>query len=77
MFMACGGRPIHGLIASIKLKADMDRREKKLTRCMGVMLLMLATLAALLDSPLPALMAAVVGIMCLFWSALENWLDRE
>lgn len=55
----------------------MDRREKKLTRSMGVMLLLLATLAALLDSPLPALMAAMVGFMCLFWNVFENWLDRE
>lgn len=55
----------------------MDRREKKLTQGMGVMLLMLATLAALLDSPLPALIAAMVGFMCLLWSVFENWLDRE
>ena len=55
----------------------MDRREKKLTRGMGVILLMLATLAVLLDSPLSAFMAGIVGIMCLFWSMLESWLDRE
>lgn len=77
MFMAFKGRPFRGLIESIKLKADMDRREKKLTQGMGVMLLMLATLAALLDSPLPALIAAMVGFMCLLWSVFENWLDRE
>lgn len=77
MFMACNGCLFRGLIASVKLKADMDRRKKKLTRGMGIMLLMLATLAALLDSPLPALMAAMVGIMCLLWSVFENWLDRE
>lgn len=55
----------------------MDRREKKLTRGMGIMLLVLAALAVILDSPLSAFMAGIVGIICLFWSMLESWLDQE
>ncbi len=55
----------------------MDRREKRLTRGMGTMLLVLAVLSVVLDSPLSALIAGLVGIMCLVWSFLENWLDRE
>ncbi|WP_194722737.1 hypothetical protein [Noviherbaspirillum malthae] len=55
----------------------MERREKMLTQGMGVVLLVLSALAAALDSPLSALMAGMVGVMCLFWSFLERWLDRD
>ncbi|WP_151638563.1 hypothetical protein [Noviherbaspirillum aerium] len=77
---------IHGMLAlafsgfnclkSTK-RPSMDRREKRLTRGMGTMLLVLAVLSVVLDSPLSALIAGLVGIMCLVWSFLENWLDRE